>query len=115
MLLLYGRQFHGRAVSETTFFGTEYTCCAKKGFLRYATHFQKLSVLKTGFSCTEWIFGTGNGLLQYGGAVHIQKRCTGNSLSQRPTHPAPIKLTAPIKAKRPTDSRRPTLRLCTKT
>ena len=45
--------------------GTEYACRAKKGFLRYATRFQKPSVLKTGFWGTEGIFGTGNALLRY--------------------------------------------------
>ena len=32
----------------------------------YATHFQRHSVLKTGFSGTEGKFGTGNTLLRYG-------------------------------------------------
>ena len=31
----------------------------------YATRFQRHSVQKTGFSCTEVIFGTGNPLLRY--------------------------------------------------
>ena len=37
--------------------GTEYACGAQKGFLRYATHFRKPSVLKTGFYGTEGISG----------------------------------------------------------
>ena len=39
---------------------------AQKGFLWYATRFQKPSVLKTGFWGTEGIFGTRNPLLRYG-------------------------------------------------
>ena len=58
------------SVPERAFSGTEYACCAKKGFLRYATRFLKPSVLKTGFWGTEGIFGTGNALLRYG--VHLQ-------------------------------------------
>ena len=41
------------SVPETPSYGTEYACRAKKGFLRYATRFQKPSVLKIGFSGTE--------------------------------------------------------------
>ena len=55
--------------------GTEYAYRAQKGFLRYATHFQKPSVLKTGFWGTEGIFGTRNPLLWYGQAM-----CTGKDL-----------------------------------
>ena len=32
------------SVPETGFYGTEYACRAQKGFLRYATHFQRHSV-----------------------------------------------------------------------
>ena len=68
------------SVPERASYGTEYACRAKKGFLRYATHFLKPSVLKTGFWGTEGIFGTGNALLRY--ATHLQRRrtdfcCTG--------------------------------------
>ena len=63
------------SVPERAFSGTEYACRAQKGFLRYATRFQKLSVLKTGFWGTEGIFGTGNPLLWYGQAM-----CTGKDL-----------------------------------
>ena len=42
----------------------------KTGFLWYATHFRKPSVLKIGFSGTGVIFGTGNPLLWY--AAHFQ-------------------------------------------
>ena len=59
------------SVPERASWGTEYTCRAQKGFLGYATHFQRHSVLKTGFSGTEGIFGTGNALLRYG----IDTRC----------------------------------------
>ena len=65
------------SVPEMAFSGTEYACRAKKGFLRYATHFQKPSVLKTGFWGTEGIFGTGNALLRY--ATHPQRRKTADS------------------------------------
>ena len=58
------------SVPERAFSGTEYACCAKKGFLRYATRFLKHSVRRTGFCGTEGIFGTGNALLWYG--VHLQ-------------------------------------------
>ena len=53
------------SVPERAFSGTEYACGAQKGFLRYAMHFRKPSVLKIGFSGTEGIFGTGNALLRY--------------------------------------------------
>ena len=56
---------------------TEYACRAKKGFLRYATRFQRPSVFKTGFWGTEGIFGTGNALLRY--ATHPQRRKTADS------------------------------------
>ena len=65
------------SVPERAFSGTEYACRAKKGFLRYATHFQKPSVIKIGFSGTEGIFGTGNALLRY--ATHLQR------LAEQPT------------------------------
>ena len=59
------------SVLERAYWGTEYACRAQKGFLRYATHLQRHSVLKTGFYGTEGIFGTGNPLLRYG----IDTRC----------------------------------------
>ena len=65
------------SVPERAFYGTEYARRAKKGFLRYATHFLKPSVLKTGFWGTEGIFGTGNALLRY--ATHFQRRETADS------------------------------------
>ena len=46
--------------------GTNDAFGAQKGFLGYATHFLKHSVLKTGFSGTAGKFGTGNTLLRYG-------------------------------------------------
>ena len=71
------------------FYGTEYACRAQKGFLRYATRFQKPSVLKTGFWGTEGIFGTGNALLRY--ATRFQRRETANSAdcgqASSDTHP----------------------------
>ncbi len=54
------------SVPEKVSSGTEYACRAQKGFLGYATRFQKPSVLKTGFWGTEGIFGTRNPLLWYG-------------------------------------------------
>ena len=65
------------SVPERAFSGTEYARRAKKGFLRYATHFQRPSVLKIGFSGTEGIFGTGNALLRY--ATRFQRRETADS------------------------------------
>ena len=59
------------SVPERATYGTEYACRAQKCFLGYATHFQKASVLKTGFYGTEEIFGTGNRLLWY--ATHLQR------------------------------------------
>ena len=56
----------GNSVQETPSYGTELALGVKKGFLGYATHFQRHSVLKTGFSGTEGKFGTGNTLLRYG-------------------------------------------------
>ena len=53
------------SVPEKASSGTEYACRAQKGFLVYATHFQKPSVLKTGFWGTEGIFGTRNPLFWY--------------------------------------------------
>ena len=34
-------RFRKRAVPKTGFYGTEYACCAQKGFLGYATHLQR--------------------------------------------------------------------------
>ena len=69
------------------FSGTEYARRAQKGFLRYATHFLRHSVLKTGFWGTEGIFGTGNTLLRY--ATHLQKRETADSADCGPPSPTP--------------------------
>ena len=56
----------GGTLCKNPSYGTELALGVKKGLLRYATHFQRHSVLKTGFSGTEGIFGTGNPLLRYG-------------------------------------------------
>ena len=56
----------GNSVPETPSYGTELALGAQNSLLRYATHFLKHSVLKTGFSGTAGIFGTGNTLLRYG-------------------------------------------------
>ena len=58
------------SVPETPSYGTEYARRAQKGFLGYATHFQKHSVRKTGFYGTEEIFGAKNSLLWY--TTHLQ-------------------------------------------
>ena len=50
------------SVPERASYGTEYAFGAQKGFLWYATRFQRRAVLKTGFYGTEGIFGTGNAL-----------------------------------------------------
>ena len=41
------------SVPETGFYGTELSLGAQNSLLRYATHFQKPSVLKIGFWGTE--------------------------------------------------------------
>ncbi len=79
------------SVPKRASYGTEYACRAQKGFLRYATRFQKPSVLKTGFWGTEATFGTGNALLRY--ATHLRKRgtasyCTGHILKGAKQPPA---------------------------
>ena len=61
------------SVPEKASSGTEYACRAQKGFLWYATRFQKPSVLKTGFWGTEGIFGTRNPLLRYGAGFHVYR------------------------------------------
>ena len=77
------------SVPETPSSGTELTLDVKKGILRYATHFQKHSVLKTGFWGTEGKFGTRNTLLRYEVqfapsygtvCIHSEARCTRNHL-----------------------------------
>ena len=64
-------RFRKRAVPNPPFYGTELTLGAQKGFLGYATHLQRHSVLKTGFYGTEEIFGAKNRLLWY--AAHFQR------------------------------------------
>ena len=54
------------SVPETPTYGTEGTLGAQNSLLGYATHFQKLAVLKTGFYGTGEIFDTGKALLRYG-------------------------------------------------
>ena len=65
------------SVPEKASSGTEYACRAQKGFLVYATRFQKPSVLKTGFWGTEGIFGTRNPLLRYGTSHVYRERPPG--------------------------------------
>ena len=67
------------SVPERASSGTEYACRAQKGFLRYATHFQRHSVQKTGFWCTEWARGTGEGLLVYATRI-LKPSCVQNRL-----------------------------------
>ena len=59
-------RFLRHSVPERASYGTEYAFGAQNGFLGHATRFQKLAVLKTGFSGTGEIFGTENALLRYG-------------------------------------------------
>ena len=47
----------GYSVPETPSYGTELALGAQNSLLRYATHFLKHSVLKTGFSGTRCVFG----------------------------------------------------------
>ena len=65
------------SVPEKASSGTEYAFGVKKGFLWYATRFQKPSVLKTGFWGTEGIFGTRNPLLWYGTSHVYRERSPG--------------------------------------
>ena len=62
------------SVPERASYGTEYAFGAQKGFLWYATRFQRRAVPKTGFYGTEWIFGTGEGLLWYGSDTRSRPR-----------------------------------------
>ena len=57
------------SVPERATYGTEYACRAQKGFLGYATHFQRLRCSK--HYGTEEIFGAKNRLLWY--ATHLQR------------------------------------------
>ena len=59
------------SVPETPSYGTEGTLGAQNSLLWYATHFQKLAVLKTGFYGTEYACRVKNSLLWY--ATHFQK------------------------------------------
>ena len=61
------------SVPERAYWGTEYACRAQKGFLGYATHFQRHSVRRTGFTGTEGIFGTRNSLLWYGRDIRCRR------------------------------------------
>ena len=65
------------SVPERAFYGTEYACRAKKGFLGYRMRFLRHSVRRTGFWGTEAIFGAGNALLRY--ATRFQRRRTADS------------------------------------
>ena len=65
------------SVLEKASSGTEYAFGIKKGFLVYATRFQKPSVLKTGFWGTEGIFGTRSPLLRCGTSHVYRERPSG--------------------------------------
>ena len=88
-------RFLRHSVPERASYGTEYAFGAQKGFLWYATHFQKLAVLKTGFSGTGEIFGTGEGLLRYGMNRTRLLRSVfwleDAAITNNPAHPNPIK------------------------
>lgn len=70
------------SVQEKALWCTELTLGVKKGILRYATHFRKPSVLKTGFWGTEGKFGTRNTLLRYG-VQFIQRALHGEIIQRR--------------------------------
>ena len=101
-------RFLRHSVPERASYGTEYAFGAQNGFLGYATHFQKLAVLKTGFSGTGEIFGTENALLRYGMNRTRLLRSVfwleDAAITNNPAHPNPInstttqKLTNSIKA-----------------
>ena len=76
------------SVPEKASSGTEYACRAQKGLLVYATRFQKLSVLKTGFWGTEGIFGTRNPLLWYGTSHVNRERLLVYRMKRRNAAPA---------------------------
>ena len=94
-------RFLRHSVPERASYGTEYAFGAQKGFLGYATRFQKPSVLKTGFSGTGEIFGTENALLRYGMNRTRLLRSVfwleDAAITNNPAHPQPHKLTKPRK------------------
>ena len=54
----------GNSVPERAFYGTEYACRAQKGFLVYATRFQKSTAQERASSFLAFVvFGAGNALL----------------------------------------------------
>ena len=88
-------RFLRHSVPERASYGTEYARGAQNSLLGYATHFLKLSVLKTGFSGTGEIFGTGNALLRYGMNRTRLLRSVfwleDAAITNNPAHPNPIK------------------------
>ena len=94
-------RFLRHSVPERASYGTEYAFGAQNGFLWYATHFQKLAVLKTGFYGTGEIFGTENALLRYGMNRTRLLRSVfwleDAAITNNPAHPQPHKLTNSIK------------------
>ena len=56
--------------------GTNDAFGAQKGFLGYAMRLREALCVKTGFSGTEGIFGTGNTLLRYGIGTRCQKKAS---------------------------------------
>ena len=80
------------SVPETPSYGTEYTCRAQKGFLGYATRFQRHSVRK-------------NRLLRYGRDIRCQKQPSlVRDASSKARRTAPAAPNAFSKARRTADS-----------
>ena len=88
-------RFLRHSVPERASYGTEYARGAQNSLLWYATHFQKLAVLKTGFYGTGEIFGTENALLRYGMNRTRLLRSVfwleDAAITNNPAHPNPIK------------------------
>ena len=80
------------SVPERATYGTEYACRAQKGFLGYATHFQRHSVRK-------------NRLLRYGRDIRCQKQASlVRDAFSKARRTAPATLNASSKARRTADS-----------
>ena len=78
----------GYSVPETPSYGTELALGAQNSLLRYATHFQRHSVLKTGFSGTRCVFG---GTLCKKQAYLVRQ---GNSVPETPSYGTELALGA---------------------
>ncbi len=74
------------SVPERGFSCTESTRGTVEGLLRYATCFQRHSVLKIGFYGTEAIFGVRKGLLWYGMDICVVREAAKRHRSAPPEH-----------------------------